>query len=77
MRALDAYESQIHNPARGAGSRAADPATKVASREFRLAIEGRARHYGQLIGAEFGEGFLSPRPLAVADPWQLLPGGLR
>jgi bacillithiol biosynthesis deacetylase BshB1 len=85
MRALDAYESQLHRPvpggvgeARGAPPRAdADPATKVASREFRLAVEGRARHYGQIVGAEFGEGFLARAPLAVADPWQLLPGGLR
>jgi bacillithiol biosynthesis deacetylase BshB1 len=89
MRALDAYESQLHRPGnskRGSGSGVAappatavdsEPPTKVASREFRLAVEGRARHYGQLVGAEFGEGFLSRSPLAIADPWQLLPGGLR
>jgi len=74
MRSLDAYPSQIHRP----GS--ADPRgtrTKVASREFRLAIEGRARHFGQLVGAEFGEPFRSRLPLAVGDPWELLPGGLR
>ena len=34
-------------------------------------------HYGQLVNAEFGEGFLSRLPLAVADPWELLPRGLR
>ena len=28
-------------------------------------------------GAEFGEPYLSRRTLAVADPWQLLPPGLR
>lgn len=78
MRALDAYESQLHRPG-GAGNAAGapEPLTKVASREYRAAVEGRARHYGQLVGAEFGEGFLSPTPLAIADPWQLLPGGLR
>jgi bacillithiol biosynthesis deacetylase BshB1 len=79
MRALDAYASQLHPAA--AGDReprpVAGPATKVASREFRLAVEGRARHYGQLVGAELGEAFLSRLPLAVADPWQLLPRGLR
>ena len=42
-----------------------------------VAVEGRARHYGQIVGAEFGEGFLANAPLAVSDPWQLLPGGLR
>jgi bacillithiol biosynthesis deacetylase BshB1 len=85
MRALDAYESQLYRPASGGGGEGrgappradADPATKVASREFRLAVEGRARHYGQIVGAEFGEGFLAHAPLAVGDPWQLLPGGLR
>ena len=78
MRALDAYESQLHRPGMEPATQVAlEPATRVASREFRLAVEGRARHYGQLIGAELGEGFLSPTPLAVADPWQLLPGGLR
>ena len=75
MRALDCYESQIFQPA--SGNPGAGPATKVASREFRLAVEGRARHYGQIVNAEFGEGFLSRSPLAVADPWQLIPGGLR
>jgi bacillithiol biosynthesis deacetylase BshB1 len=75
MAALDAYASQIHA---GAGERAAgEPPTKVASREFRLAVEGRARHFGNLIGAELGEPFASRLPLAVADPWELLPGGLR
>jgi bacillithiol biosynthesis deacetylase BshB1 len=85
LAALAAYESQLHQPAppaaasgrrrRGAGPWG--PATKVASREFRLAVEGRARHFGLLVGAEFGEPFWSPQPLAVADPWQLRPGGQR
>lgn len=92
MAALDAYDSQLYRPAASAPENASDPLgsgsdqpgsgsdqppTKVASREFRLAVEGRARHFGLLIGAELGEAFGSPRPLAVADPWQLLPSGLR
>jgi bacillithiol biosynthesis deacetylase BshB1 len=59
------------------GEPASEPATKVSSREFRLAVEGRARHFGQLIGAELGEPFWSPLPLAVADLFALVPGGLR
>src|ERR1700674_1502888 len=55
----------------------ADLRTKVSSREFRLAIEGRARYFGQLIGAELGEPFWSAQPLAVADLLALLPGGQR
>jgi len=72
--ALDCYESQIH---RAGGDEAEGPRTVTASRRFRLAVEGRARHFGQLVGAELGEPFHSRTPLAVADPWQLLPTGLR
>jgi len=75
MAALDCYASQIHRP--GAESPPAGPPTKVSSPEFRLAIEGRARHFGQLVGAAYGEPFGSRLPLAVADPLALLPGGIR
>ncbi len=84
LAALAAYRSQLYQPAgdtaggmAGSGVSGASPATKVASREFRLAVEGRARHFGQLIGAELGEPFWSPLPLAVADLLALLPGGPR
>jgi bacillithiol biosynthesis deacetylase BshB1 len=74
LAALAAYESQLHPVLTGAGA-AADPAppTKIASREFALAVEGRARHFGALIGVEFGEPFARPRPAAVADPLTLIP----
>ena len=71
--ALDAYRSQLHQ----LGADRREPATKVASPEFRLAMEGRARHFGLLIGAAFGEPFSSRLPLAVRDPLALLPGGVR
>ena len=71
--ALDAYESQLHQ----LGADRREPATKVASPEFRLAMEGRARHFGLLIGAAYGEPYLSRLPLAVSDPMALLPGGVR
>lgn len=72
--ALDAYASQV---AAAGGLEAPGPRTKVASRAFRLAVEGRARHYGNQIGAELGEPFWAGGPLAVADPWELLPRGIR
>jgi len=83
--ALACYRSQLHQPGGGSGEGgeggegAADeePMTKVASRDFWLAIEGRARHFGLAIGAELGEPFGSRLPLAVADPMELLPGGIR
>jgi bacillithiol biosynthesis deacetylase BshB1 len=73
LAALRAYESQFHQP----GEERDEPMTKVASREFALAVEGRARHFGQLINAELGEPFWSPLPLAVGDVTTLLPGGHR
>lgn len=73
LEALAAYGSQLYQ-----GNDADNgPQTKIASPEFRRAIEGRAHHYGLLIGAAFGEPFWSRLPLAVNDPLDLLPGGLR
>ncbi len=75
MAALDAYESQIHRP--GRREQRAEPQTKISSSMFRAAVEGRARHFGQQIGVEFGEPFLSAGPLAVQDPFSLISKGLR
>ncbi len=78
--ALDAYTSQIHSGASGkppGPTTDAEPETKVSSREYRLAVEGRARHFGLQIGAELGEPFGARLPLAVADPLSLVPGGRR
>ncbi len=71
--ALDAYESQLHQP----GAEPAGPPTKVATPEYRLAMEGRARHFGLLVGAARGEPFASRLPLVVRDPLALLPGGVK
>ena len=80
QRALDAYESQLHQPrgaAAGGAAEGAATATKVSSPEFRRAVAGRAQHFGLLIGVAYGEPFWSPQPLAVRDPLDLLPTGLR
>lgn len=79
LEALRAYRSQLYQ---GGHEKEGDtpggqPLTKVASREFWQAMEGRARHYGLLIGAELGEAFWSRLPLAAGDVMSLLPGGLR
>lgn len=71
-RALDAYASQLHRP----GTRAEGPQTKVSSPSFRLAIEGRARHFGQLVGVERAEPFASRLPLLVDDPLSLVHRGV-
>ena len=70
---LAAYDSQLYRP----DDERDEPMTKVSSPEYFLAIEGRARHFGQMIGAAFGEPFHSRLPLAVGDVMALLPGGLR
>lgn len=73
QRALAAYRSQLHQ----ADEQRDETLTKVASLEFRRAVEGRAQHYGLLIGAAYGEPFWIALPLAIVDPWMLLPKGLR
>ncbi len=75
-RALDAYESQLHQPRQGEAA-ASGVVTKVSSPEFRRAIAGRAQHFGMMIGAAYGEPFWSSLPLAVRDPLGILPEGRR
>jgi N-acetylglucosamine malate deacetylase 1 len=75
LASLRAYRSQLHQPEEK--DKDGGPMTKVASPEFRLAVEGRARHFGLLIGAAFGEPFWSRAPLAVGDLLSILPGGVR
>lgn len=74
--ALDAYESQLHrssSSSTAAHERDDGPPTLVSSPEFRAALEGRARHYGAMVGVTFGEPFASRRPLRV-DASSLLEG---
>jgi bacillithiol biosynthesis deacetylase BshB1 len=74
--ALRAYRSQIHQ-ADEPHQPDDEPPTRVASPEFLRSIEGRARHYGLVIGVEFGEPYWAPAPLAVADPLQIVVRGMR
>jgi bacillithiol biosynthesis deacetylase BshB1 len=60
-----------------ASSGTPDASTKVSSPEFWLAIEGRARHYGMMIGSAFGEPFLASGPLPVSDLFTLTQQRLR
>ncbi len=77
LASLAAHRSQIHLPGAGEAKATGEPVTKVSTPEFFFAMEGRARHYGNLIGAAYGEPFWSPLPLAVGDLLSLLPGGVR
>ena len=75
LASLAAYSSQLHQ-ADGGATNVDEPITKVATPEFSRAMEGRARHFGNLVGAAFGEPFWSRLPLAVRDPLAVLPGGV-
>lgn len=61
-KAMLAFESQFHRE----GSD--EPATLIAKKSFLDMIEGRSRHFGGLIGADFGEPFWSRTPPRIDDP---------
>jgi bacillithiol biosynthesis deacetylase BshB1 len=57
MRSVLAHQSQFFNPA------SQEQSTRISGEDFLKFIEGRAREMGRMIYTEFGEGFLSERPL--------------
>jgi N-acetylglucosamine malate deacetylase 1 len=61
MKALRCYKSQFHDP------RSKERPTAIAKKSFLPLIEGRARHFGALIGTEFGEGFVTKQPPRLDD----------
>jgi bacillithiol biosynthesis deacetylase BshB1 len=61
MKAIAAFSSQFYNPD------SKEAITPIATKAFLQSIESRARDYGRLIGAEYGEGFCSARTLGVDD----------
>jgi bacillithiol biosynthesis deacetylase BshB1 len=56
MEAVRAYASQFHDPS------SKEPETMLTSVKFLKEIEARSRHFGQMAGVEFAEGFVSLRP---------------
>ncbi|MDQ5856699.1 MAG: bacillithiol biosynthesis deacetylase BshB1 [Acidobacteriota bacterium] len=60
--AVRAFTSQFHR------EESQEPQTVISEKNFLEMLEGRARHFGFLIGVEFGEGFLSKRPPRIDDP---------
>lgn len=76
--AVAAYGSQVFpGSSDPEGSAAEAPTTKIASEDFWHSIEGRARHFGNLVGAAFGEPFGSRLPLPVRDLLDHTVGGIR
>jgi bacillithiol biosynthesis deacetylase BshB1 len=56
-----AFSSQFYNPESN------EPETPISSKSFFDFLEARSREMGRLIGAEFGEGFISKTPLNIKD----------
>jgi len=61
MKAVAAFKSQFHDPS------SKEPATFISDPKFLGMIDARGRHFGALIGAEYGEAFVTKQPPRVDD----------
>jgi bacillithiol biosynthesis deacetylase BshB1 len=61
MKAIRSYASQFYNP------KSKEKQTILSQKTFLDRIEARARYFGSMIGAEYGEPFWTKEPPAVAD----------
>ncbi len=61
MRAISAFKSQFYDP------KSKEPPTFIADKKFLGMIEARGRHFGALIGVEYGEAFMTKQPPKVDD----------
>lgn len=61
IKAIEAYKSQFYDP------ESEEPATVISSRNFLESIKYRSQDMGRLIGAEYGEGFVSAQDIGVND----------
>jgi bacillithiol biosynthesis deacetylase BshB1 len=61
MRAVHAYKSQFHDP------KSKEPQTFISDPRFLDMIDARGKHFGALIGAHYGEAFVTKQPPRVDD----------
>jgi N-acetylglucosamine malate deacetylase 1 len=61
MASIQAFSSQFYNP------NSDEPETYISSQNFLEQVRARAREMGHLIGAAYGEGFITEKPLRVED----------
>lgn len=61
MRSVAAYKSQFHDP------NSKEPQTFISDPKFLDMIDARGRHFGALIGASYGEAFVTKQPPRVDD----------
>ncbi len=66
MRAIAAFKSQFHNP-KSKEPKSKEPQTFISSKKFLDMIEARGRHFGALIGSDFGEAFVTKQPPQICD----------
>ena len=61
MKAIHAYKSQFFN------AKSKEPRTFIAEARFLDMIEARGKHFGALIGARYGEAFVTKQPPRIDD----------
>ena len=61
MQALQAFSSQFYQP------NSTEKETPLTMPHYLDFLQGRARHFGRMIFAEFGEGFVAQQPLEIKD----------
>ena len=61
MRSVAAYKSQFHDP------NSKEPQTFISDPKFLGMIDARGKHFGALIGAEYGEAFVTKQPPRIDD----------
>ena len=61
MRSVAAYKSQFHDP------KSNEPQTFISDPKFLDMIDARGKHFGALIGAVYGEAFITKQPPRVDD----------
>ncbi|HEX8618846.1 MAG TPA: bacillithiol biosynthesis deacetylase BshB1 [Thermoanaerobaculia bacterium] len=61
MRAVAAFKSQFYDP------NSKEPKTVISDPKFLAAIDARGRHFGAMIGATYGEAFITKQPPRIDD----------
>jgi len=72
MKAMRAYQSQFDRSDSGKKLESKDRETFLTQKGFYEWIEARARHYGMIIGAEFGEPFWSQETIGTKDIFSIV-----
>lgn len=66
MQAIKAFKTQFFT-GENEDENKNEPTTPISTPQFMHFLEGRAREMGRTIGVEFGEGFITNRPLGIEN----------